>query len=200
MSERAPSCLCAGYGVEAGGFLPATIACVCVCVRVCVFIKLHITAHSGPVILLYHSMQLALILLRGLCVCVFSSHSFWKSSSLDVPAEVTQEEGHTGFFIYLPSAVRALIFLARRIQPFFSLVDCEVKFLCANDLIVLHSLGIFFFFVCEKNPVYRDRTYVSTCQKVTRLPLSYRGDRHIRSPKSRGVQAVQQYSTYELQQ
>ena len=79
-------------------------------------------------------------------MCVFSSHSFWKSSSLDVPAEVTQEEGHTGFFIYLPSAVRALIFLARRIQPFFSLVDREVKFLCANDLIVLHSLGIFFFF------------------------------------------------------
>ena len=31
------------------------------------------------------------------CVCVFSSHSFWISSSLDVlPAGVTQEEGHTG--------------------------------------------------------------------------------------------------------
>ena len=29
------------------------------------------------------------------CVCVFSSHSFWTSSSLDVPAGVTQEEGHT---------------------------------------------------------------------------------------------------------
>ena len=28
-------------------------------------------------------------------VCVFSSHSFWTSSSLDVPAGVTQEEGHT---------------------------------------------------------------------------------------------------------
>ena len=26
------------------------------------------------------------------CVCVFSSHSFWASSSLDVPAGVTQEE------------------------------------------------------------------------------------------------------------
>ena len=26
------------------------------------------------------------------CVCVFSSHSFWTSSSLDVPAGVTQEE------------------------------------------------------------------------------------------------------------
>ena len=62
------------------------------------------------------------------CVCVFSSHPFWTSSSLDVPAGVTQEEGHTGFLIHLPSAVRALIFVARRIQPFFSLVDREVKF------------------------------------------------------------------------
>ena len=63
-----------------------------------------------------------------MCVCVFSSHSFWTSSSLDVPAGVTQEEGHTGFLIHLLSAVRALIFLARRIQPFLSLVDCEVEF------------------------------------------------------------------------
>ena len=48
MSERAPSRPRARYGVEACGFLPATIAmtqCVCVCV---LFIK---------------------------CVCVFSSHS-----------------------------------------------------------------------------------------------------------------------------
>ena len=79
---------------------------------------------------------------------MFSSHSFWTSSSLDVPAGVTQqEEGYTGFFIHLPCAVRALIFLARRIQPFLPLVDREVDFfVCANDLIVLHSLGIFFFF------------------------------------------------------
>ena len=28
----------------------------------------------------------------GLDVCVFSSHPFWTSSSLDVPAGVTQEE------------------------------------------------------------------------------------------------------------
>ena len=62
------------------------------------------------------------------CVCVFSSHPFWTSSLLDVPAGVTQEEGHTGFLIHLPSAVRALIFVARRIQPFLSLVDREVEF------------------------------------------------------------------------
>ena len=66
--------------------------------------------------------------LTCVCVCVFSSHPFWTSSSLDVPAGVTQEEGHTGFLIHLPSAVRALIFVARRIQPFLSLVDREVEF------------------------------------------------------------------------
>ena len=68
-----------------------------------------------------------LIILTAMC-CVFSSHPFWTSSSLDVPAGVTQEEGHTGFLIHLPSAVRALIFVARRIQPFLSLVDREVEF------------------------------------------------------------------------
>ena len=47
---------------------------------------------------------------------------------MDVPAGVTQEEGHTGFLIHLLFAVRALIFLAKRIQPFLSLVDREVEF------------------------------------------------------------------------
>ena len=61
-------------------------------------------------------------------MCVFSSHPFWTSSSLDIPAGVTQDEGHTGVLIHLPSAVRALIFVARRIQPFLSLVDREVEF------------------------------------------------------------------------
>ena len=46
---------------------------------------------------------------------------------MDVPAGVTQEEGNTGFSIHLLSAVLALIFLARRIQPFLSLVDREVE-------------------------------------------------------------------------
>ena len=47
---------------------------------------------------------------------------------MDVPAGVTQEEGNTGFSIRLLSAVLALIFIARRIQPFLSLVDREVEF------------------------------------------------------------------------
>ena len=62
-----------------------------------------------------------------MCVCVFFP-SILDIKSLDVPAGVTQEEGHTGFLIHLPSAVRALIFVARRIQPFLSLVDREVEF------------------------------------------------------------------------
>ena len=49
---------------------------------------------------------------------------------MDVPAGVTQEEGRTGFPIHLPSAVLALIFLARVLQPFLSLVDRDVEF-CA---------------------------------------------------------------------
>ena len=101
------------------------------------------------------------------CVCVF--FPFWTSSSLDVPAGVTQEEGHTGYLIHLLSAVRALIFLARRIQPFLSLVDREVEF-C---VLTIQSFStrwafFFFFFFSEKNPVCRDRTYVPTCQRFTR--------------------------------
>ena len=65
---------------------------------------------------------------------------------MDVPAGVTQEEGHTGFLIHLPSAVRALIFVARRIQPFLSLVDREVEFRGLTISSFFHSLGIFFFF------------------------------------------------------
>ena len=45
------------------------------------------------------------------CVCVCVSHSFWTSSSLDVPAGVTQEEGHTGFLIHLLSAVENMFIL-----------------------------------------------------------------------------------------
>ena len=80
-------------------------------------------------------------------VCVFSSHLFWTSSSLDMPAGVTQEEGHTGFLIRPPSAVRAviLIFLARRIQPFLSLVDREVEF-CVLTSICWAFYFLFFIF------------------------------------------------------
>ena len=101
---------------------------------------------------------------------------------MDVPAGVTQEEGHTGFLIHLLSALHAFIFLARRIQPFLSLVDREVEF-CVRTifLIVLHPLGIlflFFSFFSEKNPVCRDRTHVRpNVSEGYEVPLSYRSDR-----------------------
>ena len=71
--------------------------------------------------------KIAAVLCHTVCVCVVVSFilDVWL---VDMPAEVTQEEGHTGFFIHLPSAVLALIFLESRIQPFLSLGDREVEF------------------------------------------------------------------------
>ena len=81
---------------------------------------------------LTYSITIRYILTSSACgdvfVGVFFPFILDISSSLDVPAGVTQEEGHTGFLIHLLSAVRALIFLARRIQPFLSLVDRAVEF------------------------------------------------------------------------
>ena len=59
------------------------------------------------------------------CVCVYVVIPFILDVRfVDVLAGVTQEEGHTGL-LYLTSTVVALIFLARRIQLFPSLVDEE---------------------------------------------------------------------------
>ena len=97
-----------------------------------------------------------------MCVCflrflpIYSGHQVRRMYQ---PAGVTQEEGHTGFLIHLPSAVRALIFLARRIQPLFpSLVDREVKFFFNNDFHCCSPLvwHFFIYFLVSKNPVYRD--------------------------------------------
>ena len=127
--------------------------CIYVCVCVCVFssnsfwtsssldVPAGVTQEEGHTeFFILLSAVLALILsinsVFSCCCCSFSSHSFWTSSSLDVPAGVTQEEGHTEFFILL-SAVRALIFLARRIRPFLSLVDREVEFCVLRPLLML---------------------------------------------------------------
>ena len=88
---------------------------------------------------------------------------------MDAPAGVTQEEGHTRFLIHLPSAVLALIFLARRIQPFLSLVDREVEF-CV--LLVWH------FFMRKKIPVRVTAPrfeLTSQRQKVSRVPIEPQG-------------------------
>ena len=58
---------------------------------------------------------------QQLCVCVFFPFI------LDVKFVGSTSRGHTGFLIHLSSAVRTFIFLARRIQPFLSLVDREVE-------------------------------------------------------------------------
>ena len=78
----------------------------------------------------------------GVCVCFLPIHSGhqvrWTYQPGSHRRKVTQEEGHTGFLIHLPSAVRALIFVARRIQPFLSLVDREVEF-CVVVVVVVFS-------------------------------------------------------------
>ena len=62
-----------------------------------------------------------------MCVCVVIPFIILDVRFMDVPPGVTREEGQTGF-LHLPYAVLALIFLARRIQPFLSLVDRELEF------------------------------------------------------------------------
>ena len=85
------------------------------------------------------SLSSALLLyFSGMFVCCVDIPFVLDVRLVDVPAGVTQEEGHTGF-LRLTSAVLALFFLARRIQPFLSLVD--------RELIVLHLLGIIIYFI-----------------------------------------------------
>ena len=81
------------------------------------------------------------------CLCVFFPFILDIKSSLDVPAGVTQEEGHTGFLVHL-SAVRALIFLAIRIQPFLSLVNREVE-LCVLTIQSFSTPVGHFYFSCS---------------------------------------------------
>ena len=81
-------------------------------------------------ILLYYRYYSTFQVQPSLCVCVCLSVVIPFTLDVrfvDLPAGVTQEEGHTGF-LHLPSAVVALVFLARRIQPFLSLVEREVEF------------------------------------------------------------------------
>ena len=65
---------------------------------------------------------------HSVCVLCVIIPYFLNVRLVDVPAGVTQEEGHIGFLIHRPSELLALICLARRIRPFLSLVDREVEF------------------------------------------------------------------------
>ena len=82
---------------------------------------------------------------RLVCVCVCVAIPFILDVRfVDVPARVTQEEeGHKGFH-HLLSEVLALIFLARRLQSFLSLVDREVEF-CVLRFNRSPLVGHFFF-------------------------------------------------------
>ena len=127
-----------------------------------------------------------------MCVCVLFPFIL-DIKFVNIPAGVTQED-HTGFLIHLPSAVRALTFLARRIQPFLSLVDREAEFCVpTNDFIVLHLLGLYIYiyiyiYICTGIYIliYSEEKsqlpgFELTSPRVRRLrgyQLSYRGDRY----------------------
>ena len=92
-----------------------------------------------------------------MCASLSHTHYWYEVGMLKVPAV-------TGF-LHLPSEVLAFIFLARRIRPFLFLVDGEVEFLCTNELIVLHLVGILFFifyFSVRKDPSSCDCTEIRT--------------------------------------
>ena len=68
------------------------------------------------------AMCVSTVLSVVVCMCVFVPFI------PDVKFVGCTSRGQTGFLVHLPSAVHAFIFLARRIQPFLSLVDREVEF------------------------------------------------------------------------
>ena len=112
-----------------------------------------------------------------------TSHLFWTSGSLDVPAGVTQEEGNTGFLIHLPSAVHAFIYFLARFGHSFPSSTVKSNFVYYRyRLIVFHLLGFFFFFFFLSGENSQLPGFELTSQRVRRLrgyQLSYRGDRNI---------------------
>ena len=58
----------------------------------------------------------------SVCLCVFSSHSFWTSNYLDVPAGVTQEEGHTSINISNVTLLGPLFRRCKRLVLFTLLI------------------------------------------------------------------------------
>ena len=106
--------------------------------------------HSVTKNILYSSI-IEMQIQSSYCVCVvFSSHSFWTASSLDVPAGVTQEEGHTGFLIHLLSGVLVecvvgvwLIVLASSSAPYGKVPCLILKKTSRRTQAVVVSEGIF---------------------------------------------------------
>ena len=86
-----------------------------VCMYVCLYVRMYVRMCVSMHVCMYVCMYVFM------CVCVFFPFI------LDIKFVGSTSRGHTGFCIHLLSAVRALIFLARRIQPFLSFVDHEVE-------------------------------------------------------------------------
>ena len=140
------------------------------------FVRRELRLITGGILVLDTKSKVSVV-----CVCVFSSHLFWTSSSLDVPAGVTQEEGHTGLLTHLlPCAVHIRLFFSRKGFS-RSFPSSTVKsILCTNDYLVLHLLGFFFFFFFFGEEKSQLPGFELTSQRVRRLrgyQLSYRGDR-----------------------
>ena len=116
----------------------------------------------------------------SVCVCFLPIHSGhqvrWTYQPGSHRRKVTQDFSSTFFLRCVPS-----FFSREEFSHSFPSSTVKSNFVYkrfTNDLIVLHSLGIFSFsfsFFGEKNPVCGDRIHGPTCQKVTWLPL--RGDR-----------------------
>ena len=133
---------------------------MCVCVCVCVFIKLHITAQSGLVILviLCHSRWSSQGGINDtcVCVCVFVFFPF----ILDIKFVGRTSRGYTGGrshrIFHPPSFCGACLNFSREKDsaiPFTRRLRSRI--LCTDDLIVLHPLGILFFvfqFLVRKIP------------------------------------------------
>ena len=82
-----------------------------------------------------------------LCVCMcIVIKSILDVRFVDLPAGVTLEECHTGF-LHLPSAVLALIFLARRIQPFLSFVNREAEICVLTNYLFSNCWPFLFLFL-----------------------------------------------------
>ena len=120
-----------------------------------------------------------------MCVCVCVVIPFILDVRLvDVPAGATQEEGHAGFFIHLPSEVLTLIFLVIRIQPILSLVDHEVEF-CVLTNKSFSTCWAFIYFILfifvRKNSSSCDcigvQFHVPTLEGFEVYQLNHRGDR-----------------------
>ena len=104
------------------------------------------------------------------CVCVFFPFI------LDIKFVGRTSRGHTGGRSHRISFCGLCLNFSRENDSAipFPRQPCN-RILCTIDLIVLHPLGIFYFYLFlffssfgEKNSVCRDRTHVPTCQRVTR--------------------------------